>query len=92
MPRVDPPVALAKLPNVRDLVYEITNFIDGRRSISDIRDAVSAEFGNVPLPAVVEYFERLAKAGASHCADDSALNYCNSRVYTGFSLEPVRRS
>jgi hypothetical protein len=64
MPSVDPPPALAKLPNVRDLVYEITNFIDGKRSISDIRDAVTAEFGNVQLPAVVDYFERLAKAGA----------------------------
>ncbi len=61
---LEPPAALAKLPNARDVVYEITNFIDGRRSISDIRDAVSAEFGSVPLPAVVEYFEQLAKAGA----------------------------
>lgn len=42
----------------------MTNFIDGKRSISDIRDAVSAEFGSVPLPAVAEYFERLAKASA----------------------------
>jgi hypothetical protein len=63
MPPVDAP-ALAKLPHVRDLVYEITNFIDGKRSISDIRDAVTAEFGSVPLPAVVDYVERLAKAGA----------------------------
>jgi hypothetical protein len=63
MPAVEPPPTLAKLPNVRDVVYEITNFIDGKRSISDIRDAVSAEFGSVPLPAVVDYFERLAKAG-----------------------------
>ena len=57
------PAALAKLPNVRDVVYEIANFIDGKRSISDIRDAVSAEFGSLPLPAVVGYFESLAKAG-----------------------------
>ena len=55
---------LAKLPNVREVVYEIANFIDGKRSISDIRDAVSAEFGSLPLPAVVEYFESLAKARA----------------------------
>ena len=32
--------------------------------ISDIRDAVSAEFGALPLPSVVDYFERLAKSGA----------------------------
>ena len=55
--------ASLKLPNVRDVVYEITNFIDGKRSISDIRDAVSAEFGSLPLPVVVDYFERLANAG-----------------------------
>jgi hypothetical protein len=64
MPAIEPPPALAKHPNVRDVVYEITNFIDGKRSISDIRDAVSAEYGSVPLPAVVEYFEQLAKARA----------------------------
>jgi hypothetical protein len=57
------PAALAKLPNVRDVVYEIANFIDGKRSISDIRDAVSAEFGSLPLPAVVGYFESLARGG-----------------------------
>ena len=61
---IETPAALAKLPNVRDVVYEIANFIDGKRSISDIRDAVSAEFGSVPLPAVVDYFERLVTAGA----------------------------
>ena len=44
-------------------MHEIINFVDGKRSISDIRDAVSAEFGAVPLPAVVEYFETLAQAG-----------------------------
>jgi hypothetical protein len=61
---VVPPTALAKLPQARDLMHEIINFIDGKRSISDIRDAVSAEFGAVPLPAVVAYFETLDKAGA----------------------------
>ena len=44
------------------MVYELGNFIDGKRSISDIRDAVSAEFAP-PLPLVVDYFERLAKLG-----------------------------
>ena len=60
---VPPPIALAKLPHVRDLLYEILSFVDGTRSISDIRDAVSAEFGAVALPAVSEYFEALAQAG-----------------------------
>lgn len=60
---VVPPAALAKHASVRDVTYELTNFVDGKRSISDVRDAVFGEFGSVPLPAVVEYFETLAKAG-----------------------------
>jgi hypothetical protein len=61
---VEPPPALAKHPHAAEVTYELNNFIDGKRSISDIRDAVTAEFGSVPLPAVVDHFERLAKAGA----------------------------
>jgi len=56
--------ALARLPNVGDITYELISLIDGKRSISDIRDLLAAEFGGVPLPAVVDYVERLAKAGA----------------------------
>ena len=55
--------AVLKLANHADVGYEIVNFIDGTRTISDIRDAVMAEFGPVPLPAVVAYLEALAKAG-----------------------------
>ena len=64
LPAPDPPTAMLKYPNVADVIYELGNFIDGKRSISDIRDAVSAEFGPVALPVVVDYFERLAKTGA----------------------------
>ena len=60
---VEPPAALAKHPNAAEVTYELNNFIDGKRSISDIRDAVFAEFGSLPLPAVVDHFERLAQAG-----------------------------
>jgi hypothetical protein len=60
---MEPPPALAKHPNAAELTYELNNFIDGKRSISDIRDAVFAEFGSLPLAAVVDHFERLAKAG-----------------------------
>ena len=58
------PTAFLKFENVDTVVAELGNFIDGKRSISDIRDAVSAEFAPIALPVVVEYFERLAKAGA----------------------------
>jgi hypothetical protein len=63
-PVVDLPAGLAKHPQAADVAYECFSFVDGKRSISDIRDAVSAEFGLVPLPAVVDYFERLARTGA----------------------------
>jgi len=61
---VEPPTAFLKFDNPASIVYELGNFVDGKRSISDIRDAVSAEFGPLPLPSVVDYFERLAKSGA----------------------------
>lgn len=61
---LDPPAALAKSPNAAVIVYELGNLIDGRRSISDIRDVLAAQFGGVPLPAVVDYVDRLAKSGA----------------------------
>jgi hypothetical protein len=57
-------IAVARLPNSGDITYEIVNFIDGVRSVSDIRDAVSAEFDPVDLAAVAEYLDVLAKAGA----------------------------
>lgn len=47
-----------------DVAYEIVNFIDGQRTISDIRDAVMAQFGPVSLPAVITYLEALAEAGS----------------------------
>ena len=61
---VEPPTAFLKFDSPADIVYELGNFIDGKRSISDIRDAVSAEFGPLPLPSVVDYFDRLATSGA----------------------------
>jgi hypothetical protein len=61
---VDPPSAFLKFDNPDLIQYELANFIDGKRSISDIRDAVSAEFGALPLPSVVDYFERLARSNA----------------------------
>ena len=46
------------------MVYELGNFIDGKRTISDIRDAVSAEFAPIALPVGRRVFRALAKAGA----------------------------
>jgi hypothetical protein len=43
--------------------FEVRNFIDGQRSILDIRNAVSAEYGPVALEAVENYLLLLEKTG-----------------------------
>lgn len=43
--------------------YELDAFIDGRLSVAEIRDAVSAECGSVPISAVLEYMSSLEKVG-----------------------------
>jgi aminopeptidase YwaD len=37
--------------------YEIVNFVDGKRSIGEIRDAVSAEYGPLPVALVADYLD-----------------------------------
>ncbi|MFH1941686.1 MAG: M28 family peptidase [bacterium] len=46
----------------RNESMELRYFIDGKRSMLDIRNLVSAEFGPVPLKATKEYFEKLEEA------------------------------
>jgi aminopeptidase YwaD len=57
-------IAIARDPDSGDLTYEIVNFIDGARTVGEIRDAVSAEFEPLDVAAVAEYIDVLAKAGA----------------------------
>jgi aminopeptidase YwaD len=57
-------IAIARADNSGDVTYEIVNFVDGTRTVSEIRDAVSAEFAPVDVAAVGEYLDVLAKAGA----------------------------
>lgn len=35
--------------------YEALNFVDGIRTVNNIRNALSAEFGPIPLEIVEEY-------------------------------------
>lgn len=53
--------------NVQDrsslYAYEILNFVDGHRSVRDIRDAVSAEFGPIPIGVVRNYLSACRDAG-----------------------------
>ena len=46
-----------------ECAYEVLNFADGKRNAQEIRDAVSAEYGPVPLEMVVEYLKALEKIG-----------------------------
>jgi aminopeptidase YwaD len=42
--------------------YEIVNFVDGKRSVGEIRDAVAAEFGPIPLEVVADYLKACEEA------------------------------
>ena len=46
-----------------DYAYEALNLVDGRRSAQEIRDALTAIYGPVPLAAVVEYLRALESVG-----------------------------
>jgi hypothetical protein len=50
-------------PLTGDMRFELVNFIDGNRSVSDLRNAVSAEFQPVDLDAVRRYCEDLVRVG-----------------------------
>jgi hypothetical protein len=43
--------------------YEIVNFVDGKRSVGEIRDAVAAEFGPIAVDVVEDYLEACKEAG-----------------------------
>lgn len=46
-----------------DMRFELVNFIDGKRTVTEIRNALSAEFEPVNLSVVSRYLEDLVKAG-----------------------------
>jgi aminopeptidase YwaD len=46
-----------------EFAYEVLNFADGKRNAQEIRDAVSAEYGPVPLDLIVEYLKALETIG-----------------------------
>jgi aminopeptidase YwaD len=56
-----------QLLNVRDqselYAYEIVNFVNGKRTVEEIRDAVSAEYGPLPVNLVADYLDACAEAG-----------------------------
>ncbi len=48
--------------------FELVNFIDGHRTVGEIRDLLSAEFAPVPTRVVGRYVDDLVKAGVVHWA------------------------
>jgi aminopeptidase YwaD len=55
--------ALLKVSDQSELyAYEIANFVDGKRSVAEIRDAVSAEYGPLPLSLVADYLNACVDA------------------------------
>jgi len=56
----------SRLLNAQDsaalYAYEIVNFIDGRKSVAEIRDAVAAEFGPIALSVVADYLAACEEA------------------------------
>ena len=47
-----------------EYAYEVLNFVNGVRTVGEIRDAVSAVYGPVPIELVAEYLEALGAVGA----------------------------
>jgi len=45
--------------------FELVNFIDGQRTITQIRDALSAEYGPIPTEAVSHFVEDLVTVGVA---------------------------
>jgi hypothetical protein len=54
---------LLKVSDQADLyAYEILNFVNGKRSVGEIRDAVSAEYGPLPATLVADFLDACAEA------------------------------
>ncbi len=58
--------AFPSFPQERQIPFwpEAFNLVDGRRSVSGIRDILSGRYEPVPLAEVAEYLDLLARAGA----------------------------
>jgi aminopeptidase YwaD len=56
----------SRLLNAQDrgaiYAYEIVNFVDGKKTVAEIRDAVSAELGPIPLELVSDYLRACEEA------------------------------
>jgi len=46
-----------------EYAYEVLNLVSGKRTARDVRDAVSAIYGPVPMELVADYLAALESAG-----------------------------
>ena len=44
--------------------YETLNLVDGKRTVSEIKDWLTAELGAVPVEYVMEYLQAIESTGA----------------------------
>ena len=58
----------------RMFTYETLNLVDGKRTVSDIRDWLVAEMGTVPVEYVAEYLEALASIGVLREVETTAAD------------------
>jgi aminopeptidase YwaD len=54
--------------NGDEYAYEVLNFVDGKRTTREIRDAVSSEYGPVDVGLVADYLRALESAGVVRAA------------------------
>jgi hypothetical protein len=52
-----------KMGGLRNVIFELNNLIDGKRSVLDIRNALSAELGETDLEFVMRYISDLERFG-----------------------------
>jgi len=57
-----PLAGVSKILRDERVIYEVFNFIDGKSSLLEIRNAASAEYGPIPIQDVMSFMEALAKA------------------------------
>ncbi len=83
--RIEPPLRVQDRGAV--YAYEVVNFVDGKRSIGEIRDAVSAEYGPVPLDIVADYLKTCVTGQDS----GAALGSLSGQFYSAFRIYRHRR-
>ena len=58
-----------EFPLSGDARFELVNFIDGERTVTGVRNALSAQFGPIETVAVARYLEDLVEVGVVRWAD-----------------------